>query len=401
MELDPSTGRVVIVGAGHAGGAFALALRKLGFAGTVTVVGEETERPYERPALSKSMLVDHAAQPTFLADASRWNGIDLRLETLGTGIDRVARTVGTSDGSRLPYDALVLATGGRARLPSFPVCAAIHTLRTAADARRLRAAAATARTAVVIGGGVVGLEVAASLRSRGLRVDVLEAAPRLLGRNVPPHAASWLASLHAAHGVDVHLGQRVAAVSDAATAGACVQMQDGRSLPCDLVVVGIGILPRTELAEAAGLPCRDGVLVDGCYRSVADPAVLAIGDAAAWPGPDGPVREETWDHAQRSAGIAARALLGLPPAAAEVPWFWTDQYGHTLQVAGTPAAADEVLGRGATACLYLREGALVGVACLDAPRVFAAARRLIASGARLDRANAANTDIDLRKAVAA
>lgn len=400
MELDTSTGRVVVVGAGHSGGTFALMLRKLGFAGTITILGDEAEHPYERPALSKSMLVNHQAQPTFLADASRWNSIDLRLHTPVAGIDRAARTVSLADGALISYDALVLATGGQPRPPGFPASATIHTLRTTTDARRLRDAAAASRSAVVIGGGVIGLEVAASLRSRGLRVDVLEAAPRLLGRNVPPRAASWLASLHAANGVGIHLGQQVAAVSDA-PAGACVRMQDGRSFACDLVVVGIGILPRIGLAEAAGLPCRNGVLVDRSYRSVADPAVLTIGDAAAWPGPDGPVREETWDHAQRSAGVAARALLGLPPSVAEVPWFWTDQFGHTLQVAGSPAAADEALDRGPASCLYLRNGALVGAACLDAPRVFAAARRLIASGTRLDRVNAANTEVDLRKAIAA
>jgi len=400
MGLDIGSGRVVVVGAGHSGGAFALTLRKLGFAGAITLVGEETEHPYERPALSKSMLIDGQAQPVFLAEAPRWDGIDLRLKTAVAGIDRAARTVSVSDGTSVSYDALVLATGGRARPPGFPACAAIHTLRTAADARRLRNAASASRSAVIIGGGVIGLEVAASLRSRSLRVDVIEAAPRLLGRNVPPQAASWLAALHAGQGVAMHLGQQVADVSDTA-AGVRVRLADGTEFVCDLVVVGIGILPRTDLAEAAGLPCHDGVLVDECYRSVADPAVFAIGDAAAWPGPGGPVRAETWDHAQRSAGVAARTLLGLPPAATEVPWFWTDQFGHTLQVAGTPAAADEVLDRGPACCLYLRDGALVGVACLDAPRVFAAARRLIASGTRLDRASAADTGIDLRKAIAA
>lgn len=400
MEPDTSTRRVVVVGAGHSGGTFALTLRKLGFAGAIMVVGEETEHPYERPALSKAMLLDHQAQPVFLADAARWAGIDLRLHAMAIAIDRAARTVSLQDGETLPYDALVLATGGQPRPPGFPASAKTHTLRTVADARRLRDAAAASRSATIIGGGVIGLEVAASLRSRGLRVDVLEAAPRLLGRNVPPEAASWLASLHAANGVAIHLGQHVAAVSE--TAGAlCTQIRGGRGLISDLVVVGIGILPRTGLAEAAGLPCQPGVVVDAGYRSVADPAVFAIGDAATRPGSDGPVREETWDHAQRSAGIAARALLGLPPVAAEVPWFWTDQFGHTLQVAGRPDAADEVVDRGPTCCLYLREGRLVGAACLDTPRVFAAARRVIASGARLDRASAADTGIDLRKAVAA
>ncbi len=400
MKLDAKTGRVVVVGAGHSGGSLALGLRKLGFAGAITVVGDEPDPPYERPALSKSMLVDPHAQPVFLADEARWAGIELRLHATATGIDRTSRTVALSDGSALPFDALVLATGGRPRVPEFPAGAPLHTLRTATDARRLRDAAAGSRSAVIIGGGVIGLEVAASLRSIGLQVDVVEAAPRLLGRNVPAEAAAWLAQLHADHGVRLHLGHQVAAVAEQGP-GACVRLRDGRPLACDLVVVGIGIVPRTDLAEAAGLPCRGGVLVDTEYRSLADPAVFAIGDAAAWPGRDGPVREETWDHAQRSAGIAARALVGLPPAAAEVPWFWTDQYGHTLQLAGTPAAADEVLDRGATACLYLRDGVLVGVACLDAPRVFAAARRLIGSGVRLDRASAANTGIDLRKAVAA
>ena len=247
---------------------------------------------------------------------------------------------------------------------------------------------------------MIGLEVAASLSARGLHVVVVEAAPQLLGRNVPPQAATWLASLHADQGVAIHLGQRVAAVSGAAGAF-CTRLADGRCFTSDLVVVGIGILPATALAEAAGLPCEDGVVVDAGYRSVADPAVFALGDAAAFPGPGGPVREETWDHAQRSAGIAARALLGLAPVAAEVPWFWTDQFGHTLQVAGRPDTPAAVVARGPACCLYLRAGRLVGAACLDAPRVFAAARRVIASGARLDRANAADTAIDLRKAIAA
>ncbi|WP_043837201.1 NAD(P)/FAD-dependent oxidoreductase [Muricoccus aerilatus] len=389
--------RVLIVGAGHSGGAHALALRELGFVGSITLVGHEAHAPYERPSLSKGILQGEE-RPLPLAEPWRWaEAFDLRLSTLATAIDRVAREVTLCDGRRLPYDALVLATGGRPRSLSVPCAAAVHRLSTLDEARELRGRMVGARSVIVIGGGVIGLEVAASLRAAGLSTTVLEAGPRLLGRNVPPDAAEWIAALHAQEGVAIRTGVAIRAV-EGDEGGVTVRLEGGEVLEADLAVLGIGILPRTELAEAAGLPCRDGVLVDAGYASIDDPHVFAIGDVASR---EGVGRQETWFHAGGSARAAARALLGLPPEPADVPWFWSDQFGRTLRVAGAPMTADTVVPRGAAFSLHLRYGRIVGAAGLDSPRDFAIARRLIAAEARLDAGRAAEPGTDLRKAVAA
>ncbi|WP_458097817.1 NAD(P)/FAD-dependent oxidoreductase [Roseomonas sp. WA12] len=393
--------RIVIVGAGHAGGACALALREFGFDGTVILLGEERHRPYERPALSKAMLTIDGAVPTALAEEARWTeGFDLRLGVPVAAINRERRLVCLADGTELLYDALVLATGGSARRLEVPGGDLAHTLRTSDDAAALRARIRSARSAVVIGGGVIGLEVAASFRSSGLSVHVIEAAPRILGRNVPAEAAAWIAELHEREGVEMRLGTTIRSIA-AADGGAAVTLGDGTVLESDLVVQGIGIRPRTELAEAAGLPCRDGLLVGPTYASTTDPSVWGIGDLAFREGAIGGARQESWAHAQGSARAVARAILGLSSEPNEAPWFWSDQYGHRLRVVGAPAEADESITRGPRFRLYLRAGRVVGAACLDAARDFAIARRLVAARARLDRAKAAQTGGDLRKAVAA
>lgn len=397
--------RVVVVGAGHAGGAFALALRKLGFGGDIVLLGDEPHPPYERPSLSKGMLTHpQGAAPAYLADAGRWAAeFDLRLDTAATGIDRAAAAVRLRGGGSVRYDALVIATGGRAReLPGLAGDPRVRTLRNLDDADTLARSARDLGHALVLGGGVIGLEVAASLRGRGVGVDVVEAGPRLLGRNVPAEAAEWIVALHRRHGTGVRLDEGLAALAGERDA-LVATLRGGARIACGLCVVGIGIEPGTELAEAAGLPCRNGILVDGRYRSLGDPAVYAVGDVAARAARDDSVhvRHESWAHAQSSARAAALAIMGLPPEPEEVPWFWTEQFGHTLQVAGSPAEADDVMARGPGIRLYLRGGRMVGSACLDAPRDFALTRRLIAAEARLDRARAMDVGADLRKAIAA
>lgn len=395
--------RVVVVGAGHSGGAFVLALRKLGFRGAIDLVGDETELPYERPSLSKDMLTGgNSAQPVLLADSGRWlECCSLHLDTSATRIDLARRHVHLASDGVLPYDVLILATGAVVRQLPLPPHPRIQTLRSSADARAIRAMAAQSRSVAIVGGGVIGLEVAASLRTNGLAVDVIESGPRLMGRNAPAGPASWIAALHRDQGVAVHLGASLKEVSvDTGPIG--LLLSDGRSLTSDFVVVGIGVAPCVSLAEAAGLPCNDGVLVNRDYTSVADPSVVVIGDAAARVGQDGgqPVRQETWAHAQTSAQAAARAILGLEPEPEDVPWFWTTQYGRTLQIAGQLDNGDDVISRGDGCELYIRGGAVAGVACLDRPRDFAAARRLIGAKSVIDPCRAADMAIDLRKVAA-
>jgi 3-phenylpropionate/trans-cinnamate dioxygenase ferredoxin reductase subunit len=252
---------------------------------------------------------------------------------------------------------------------------------------------------VVIGGGVVGLETASTLRELGLSAIVVEAGVRLLGRNVPAEAADWLAAAHARIGVDIRLGRTVTTI-DALADALTVRLDDGAIIPADLVVVGVGIIPRGRLAGEAGLSTDGGVLVDADYRSIDDSNIFAVGDLAVRRFGQGPTpsRMETWAHAQASGRAAALAILGQPPEAEPVPWFWTDQCGHSLQILGDPSQADSAVARGEGVRLYLREELLVGAACLDQPREFAAARRLI--GRRLIAEAAADPATDLRRAAA-
>lgn len=393
--------RIVILGAGHAGGAAAISLRELGFTGQINLIGDEPELPYERPTLSKEFLSGADAEPVRLADEARWRELDVQL-TLGVSgiaIDRDARIVTLSDGQTISYDRLILATGGRVRRLETPDHPRIHHLRTTADARALAAASKPGARAVIVGGGVIGLETASTLVELGLSVIVLEAGDRLLGRNIPEEAAGWLAAAHARIGVEVRLGASVAAVEERAD-GLTLRLDNGDRLDADLMVVGIGIIPCAEIAEASGLPTAAGVLVDTRYRSLGDERVFAIGDLAvrSWNGGPTPRRMETWAHAQTSARAAALAILGLPEEPEPAPWFWTAQCGHMLQIVGDPGAGDDVIARGDSVRLYVRDGVLVGAVCLDQPRDFGTAKRLI--GKPLTPALAGDPATDLRKAAA-
>lgn len=393
--------RVLIVGAGHAGGAAALALRELGFSGSIRLIGEEPEPPYERPTLSKEFLAGVEPAPVYLAETARWAElrVDLTLGVAAVAIDRENRLVRLADGSAAPYDRLILATGGRVRRLDAPASTRIHYLRTTEDARAIAAVARPGARAVVVGGGVIGLEAAATLSALGLSVAVLETGERVLRRNVPAEAAAWLAAAHARVGVDIRLGARLRAVEELGDR-LRVRLDTGETLEADFMVAGIGIAPCAELAEAAGLPTDGGVLVDAAYRSIGDEQIFAIGDLAvrSFGGEAAPRRLETWAHAQSSARAAALAILGQPAEPDPAPWFWTAQCGHTLQILGDPEAGDAVVARGDGVRLYLLDGVLVGAACLDQPRDFAALRRLI--GKRLSAERASDPTADLRKAAA-
>jgi NADPH-dependent 2,4-dienoyl-CoA reductase/sulfur reductase-like enzyme/nitrite reductase/ring-hydroxylating ferredoxin subunit len=333
--------RVVVVGGGAAGFAAAEMLRRRGFDGSVTVLSADKERPYDRPNCSKDYLAGEAPpewmplrDATFYAD----NRIDLRLGVEATALDVAGKTVTTSDGQALAYDALVLATGAEPQRPPIPGLDGpnAHVLRTMADADAIVRAAEKARRVAVIGASFIGLETAAALRHRGLEVHVIapEAVPleRVMGREV----GEWIRRVHEAEGVVFHLGRKVLGYADSR-----LSLDEGDPITADFVVVGTGVRPRTALAEAAGLTVDNGVVVDDRLRASAD-GVYAAGDVARYPDPISgePARVEHWVHAERQGQHVARMILGEDAPYADTPFFWSAHYDKTVRYAGRAQAFD-------------------------------------------------------------
>ena len=345
---------MVIIGAGECGTRAALALREAGYTGPVTLIGAEPHPPYERPPLSKGALTADPPVPKGIAGADQLAeaGIDFRPARTAVAIDRAARAVRCEDGTRLRYDRLLIATGARPRLLPLPGAdgPAAAVLRTLDDAARIRAALGPGRRLAIVGGGFIGLELAASARRLGAEVAVIEALPRLLTRGVPAEIAAALQTRHLSEGVTFHFSARIAAISEAG-----VTLADGTNVPADLVVVGVGAVPNTELGAAAGLAVENGLAVDATLAT-ADPRVFAAGDCCAFPQPlyDGRrVRLESWRSAQELGTLAARNMLGHAEPVSAVPWFWSDQYDLSLQIAGLAESATTEVRR------ELRDGAFV------------------------------------------
>ena len=340
----------VIVGAGQAGRWLALTLRENGFAGRIVWFGDEAHVPYERPPLSKAVLKEnHGFERLLLLPEPKWSelAIDWRPGQRVVALDRTARTVRTASGEAVAYDALFLANGGRARtLPGLAPHARVLTLRTYEDALRLKRAIGLARHVLVLGGGWIGLEVAASARMLEREVSVIEAAPRLCMRTVPACVSAHLLETHKARGVRVLLGDAVREVVPG-DKGVTLTLASGARLNGDLLVVGIGLVAADELAAAAGLAVGNGVLTDACGRT-ADPAIFAVGDVANAARANGArLRIESWENAQRQAVAAARTALGIAhqPEADGPPWFWSDQYDDNLQLLGLPDDSMQVIER--------------------------------------------------------
>ena len=386
-----SEGRVVILGAGHAGGSAAAVLRQYGHTGPIILVGEEPLLPYQRPPLSKAWLKGEAGEeelqlrpPSFYAETD----IAVRLGVRATRIDRAGKVAFLEDGEALSYDALILATGARARRLALPGGEMARTLelRTAADAEMLKAGIAPGKRLVIVGGGYVGLEVAASARALGAEVTVVEREPRILARVAGPELSDFFTAYHRKHGVRFELNAVVEGLEGEGGQVKAVRLGDGRTLACDLVLIGVGALPNQELAAEAGLTCDDGVVVDGEART-SDPAVYAIGDVTRRPLPlyGRNVRLESVPNALEQAKQAAAAITGHKPPAPEVPWFWSDQYDLKLQIAGLPFDADAVIVRGDPdaarfAVFHLKGDLIQAVEAINAPAEFMGGRLLI--GAR-------------------
>jgi 3-phenylpropionate/trans-cinnamate dioxygenase ferredoxin reductase subunit len=355
---EPTKKRIVIVGAGHAGGSASAFLRQYGFAGPITLIGEEPIAPYQRPPLSKAWLKGEAdGESLMLRPLSFYaeNGIDLRLDVRVDRLDRAARTVGLKGGEAIPYDILILATGRRARRISLPGIDldGVMELRTAADADRLKAALSpnkeggAAKRLAVIGGGYIGLEAAASARALGAKAVVIEKEARVLARVACQELSTFFQDYHRQKGVVFELGAGVDAIEDHGGHAVGVRLSDGRLIAADAVLIGVGAVANDELAREAGLECENGILVDLTART-ADPAIYAIGDCSRRPLPhyDRIGHLESVPNAIEQAKQAAADITGRAPPPHEVPWFWSDQYDLKLQIAGLPHDATQIVIRG-------------------------------------------------------
>ncbi|MFF7335527.1 FAD-dependent oxidoreductase [Streptomyces sp. NPDC008150] len=407
---------VVVVGAGQAGLETAAALRARGFAGRVTLVGDEPPGPCHRPPLSKGYLTGAvSAEDVPLRPAAFYAEQDIELLTgdRATVVDRDRRTVLLESGLRLPYGALVLATGCRPRTLPVPgsSLSGVRVLRGLADAEdlRLRLDGPPLRI-VVAGAGFIGLEVAATARGLGHEVTVVEPQSRVLTRALTPEVADHVVAEHRAHGVTVLTSRHITVLhGDGERRVRAVELSGGERLDADLVVTGIGVLPNTELAAAAGLAVENGVAVDEQLRT-ADPAIWAVGDCASFPGvpglngahTGGRTRLESVQNATDQARCAAAAICGEPYAYTAVPRFWSDQYALRLQMAGLTAGADETVTAGDPAggrfsVFCFRAGRLIGVESVNRPADHGIAARLLANGTALSAATVREPGFDLKR----
>jgi len=387
-----SASRIVIIGAGQAGANAAAELRRRGFAGSVTLVGDETHLPYERPPLSKDALLDPEQARLTLYPLAHYaeQNIVLKLGVRATAIDAQAHVVTLSSGEMQAYDQLLLATGAQVRrLPQLDVLGdAVHVLRTLDDARGIRARIRPGVHVLQVGAGVIGLELASSLVELGATVEVIDPAPRVMSRNAPEIISLHLQAVHKARGVAFHFGTSVADARRTEDGRVVLTLSDGSGAEGDLLVYGIGVATDGALAESAGLHTVQGaVVVDVCCRT-SDPDIYAAGDAVLQACGDGRLqRLETWENANQQALAAVCAILGEDAPAPSVPWFWTDQCGMNIQFAGDMAAPRWVL-RGTPDQSFMlfgldEEGVVSAAITVNQGRDMRPAKELIARRARL------------------
>lgn len=379
--------RVVIVGAGQAGAALAAKLRTLGHQDDIVMLGDEPAPPYQRPPLSKAYLLGEMEEdrlwlraPDFWAE----NGVELRLGRAVTGIDPTAKTV-TVGGEALEYDALALTTGSTPRrLPAAigGSLEGVYTVRTLADVDAMRGEFQAGRKVIIVGGGYIGLEAAAVASKLGLDVTVLEMAPRILQRVASPETSDYVRALHQAHGVKVLESTGLnRLVGESRVSGAL--LSDGRELPADFVIVGVGITPNTQLAEVAGLALDNGIATDELGRT-SDPSIWSAGDCASFPWKGGRIRLESVGNAIDQAEAVAANLLGAGEPYQAKPWFWSDQFDLKLQIAGLNTGYDRIVSRkgegDAASFWYYRGAELLAVDAMNDSRAYMVGKRLIEMG---------------------
>lgn len=388
------SGRIVIVGAGVAGATAARTLRAEGYGGEIVLLGAEPTSPYRRPMVSKELLAGTAAEPrTLLQPQEFWaaNGIELRTGVTVESIDPEPGLVWLADGSAIGYDTLLLTTGARPRLLASEgdPLPGVRTLRSRADAEALRGALAGGGPLLVVGAGLIGCEVAATARGLGVEVSVLHAGPTPMDRVAPALVGDYFRKLHADNGVAVHTEVLLTGL-EADGAHTTAIAADGSTWSAAAVLIAIGSVPDTTLAERAGVLVGDGILVDEHYRTSAA-GIYAAGDAAARfdSALGAHRREEHWNSAQAQGVAVAKSMLGKPAGAVDVPWGWSLQYGRNLQFAGQIHPGDDLVVRGPVGAgegtvLALRDGLIVGAAAVGRPAEVRTARDLIARGVRPD-----------------
>ena len=403
----PVMTKVVIIGAGHAGGTAAALLRQYGHEGPILLAGEEPAPPYQRPPLSKAWLKGEADLEALLLRPEGFyaeHDIELRKGVTATAVDAAGKTVTFADGTVEPYDALILATGSTARKLALPGADRpdLLELRTLADAERLKAALGPGRRLAVVGGGYVGLEAAASARALGAGAVIIERMDRVLARVASPTLSDFFTGYHRAHGVEVLTSAEVTAFEEGG-----VRLADGQLIEADAILVGVGAQACDQLAASAGLALGNGVVVDETART-SDPAIWAIGDVAFRPVPvHGGARHrlESVPNALEQAKQAAAAITGRTPPTPEAPWFWSDQYDVKLQIAGLPTDADRQVLRGdpaaaAFAVFHLAGDRIVCVEAVNAAAEFMGGRQMIGRGTAVDAERLADPNVSM-KAVAA
>ena len=403
--------RIVIVGAGQAGGQAAVSLRQSGYEGALHLIGDEDAPPYQRPPLSKAYLKGKMERERLFLKPRQFyedNRIELHTGTTVTAIDRTAREVTLSSGETLAYDALILATGSRPR--ALPIPGAdlepVLDLRNMNDIDQLKPLMLENRHIVIIGAGYIGLEAAAVASELGLKVTVLEMADRVLARVTSPIMSEFYQALHETHGVTVRTGVSCSRLEGEDGFVKTAVLSDGERIDCDLVLAGIGILPNEEVASEAGIACKNGILVDRDCRT-SDERVYAIGDCAFRPlvhyGREG--RLESVHNAIEQGKISAAHIMGKPRPLEDVPWFWSDQYDVKLQIAGLSQGYDEAVVRGepsskSFAVFYFHEGSLISVDAVNAPAEFLTAKKLIAAGAKILPETVQDTSVSMKEIMA-
>jgi len=400
---------MIIVGGGQAGAQAVDTLRREGFTGRLVLICEEPELPYQRPPLSKKFLsAELAADRLLFRHRSFYqeHGVELMLGVRAVRLDPSQRQIELSDGQTLAYGQLLLCLGAVARRITCPGAdlLGVHYLRNLADVAPLRAAFKPGARAVVIGGGYIGLETAATARKMGCEVTVLEMADRVMNRVVSSCVSQYFAQVHQTQGIDLKCGVRVVAVEGRERAE-YVLCADGSRFAADIVVVGVGAIANTELAESAGLACDDGICVDE-YCSTSVPGIYAAGDCTNHPSPrfGRRVRLESVDNAFEQSKTAALNMLGRPTVHDRVPWFWSDQFDNKMLIVGLTYGHDTQVVRGdpksrSFSVCYLKERELLAVEAVNHSKDYMAARKLIAERAVMDPAKLADLNIDLKEAV--
>jgi 3-phenylpropionate/trans-cinnamate dioxygenase ferredoxin reductase subunit len=397
----------IIIGASHAAAQLVSSLRQEGWEGKISLIGDEPNLPYHRPPLSKAFFVGEKTEDELLIRAADFydkNNVDLLLGSRVTKIDRDAKKITLEDGAEIAYTKLALTTGARVRKIPFTGCelAGVFYMRDLNDVKQTHKFTGPGKSAVIIGGGYIGLETAASLRKIGMNVIVIEAMERVLQRVTAPEVSAFYTRVHTEESVDIRTQAGVdAIVGEKHVTG--VRLADGTTVPADLVIIGVGVIPNIELAEEAGLTIDNGIAVNE-FATTNDPDIVAAGDCTNHYNPiyDRKLRLESVQNATDQAKIAAKSICGKPEVYNALPWFWSDQYDLKLQIAGLSQGFDQVIIRGNSeqgrsfAAFYFSEGRFIAVDAINRPKEFMMSKRALTSGQTADPLKLADESIEIK-----